>query len=235
MRIRRWSCAQRAGDGRGSDAGNSGRGSARSNTRPICSPQGSFATSTNSLMEIAGGRRFTTSTSSTSGARYASRIIRPIYSSETPSFPTISCRAEASPSSTCGRHFQAYAMARSTCRSWPWLPGSAASSGGRLFGRPLRLRRVNGITTRMVVAVALMQRPALSRATAYPIASAMDMLCNAILRRGTRATGAPRKPCEGTKQEQVLAMPRRQECVTVAQIAEATGGRSTRCAAPSPA
>ncbi len=39
------------------------------NTRTICSSQGSFATSTISLMEIAGGRRFTTSASSTSGAR----------------------------------------------------------------------------------------------------------------------------------------------------------------------
>jgi hypothetical protein len=38
------------------------------NTRPICSSQGSFATSTISLIEIAGGRRFTTSASSTSGA-----------------------------------------------------------------------------------------------------------------------------------------------------------------------
>jgi len=38
-----------------------------------------------------------------------------------------------------------------------------------------------------------------------------------------RAPGAPRKPREGTKQEQVLAMLRRPEGATVAQIAEATG------------
>ena len=50
--------------------------------RPTCSPQGSRATSTISLIEIAGGRRFTSSASSTSGARKASRIIRPTYWSE---------------------------------------------------------------------------------------------------------------------------------------------------------
>jgi hypothetical protein len=41
--------------------------------------------------------------------------------------------------------------------------------------------------------------------------------------RATREPGAPRKPREGTKQEQVLAMLRRAEGTTVAQIAEATG------------
>jgi hypothetical protein len=41
--------------------------------------------------------------------------------------------------------------------------------------------------------------------------------------RATREPGAPRKPREGTKQEQVLAMLRRPEGATVAQIAEATG------------
>jgi hypothetical protein len=56
-----------------------------------------------------------------------------------------------------------------------------------------------------------------------PIARAMDMLRKALTRRGTRATGAPRKPREGTKQEVVLAMLRRPEGATVAQIAEATG------------
>lgn len=39
----------------------------------------------------------------------------------------------------------------------------------------------------------------------------------------TREPGAPRKPREGTKQEAVLAMLRRPEGATVAQIAEATG------------
>ncbi len=56
-----------------------------------------------------------------------------------------------------------------------------------------------------------------------PVARAMDMLRNALSRRRTRATGAPRKPREGTKQEVVRAMLRRPEGATVAQIAEATG------------
>jgi hypothetical protein len=41
--------------------------------------------------------------------------------------------------------------------------------------------------------------------------------------RAPRDTNAPRKPREGTKQEQVLAMLRRPEGATVAQIADATG------------
>jgi len=41
--------------------------------------------------------------------------------------------------------------------------------------------------------------------------------------RVAREPGAPRKPREGTKQEQVLAMLRRPEGATVAQIAETTG------------
>ena len=41
--------------------------------------------------------------------------------------------------------------------------------------------------------------------------------------RIAREPGAPRKPREGTKQEQVLAILRRPEGATVAQIAEATG------------
>ncbi|WP_226382278.1 DUF3489 domain-containing protein, partial [Falsiroseomonas ponticola] len=41
--------------------------------------------------------------------------------------------------------------------------------------------------------------------------------------RVAREPGAPRKPREGTKQEQVLAMLRRPEGATVGQIAEATG------------
>jgi len=41
--------------------------------------------------------------------------------------------------------------------------------------------------------------------------------------RAPREAGAQRKPREGTKQEQVLAMLRRPEGATVAQIAEATG------------
>jgi hypothetical protein len=41
-----------------------------------------------------------------------------------------------------------------------------------------------------------------------PIAQAMAMLRSALSRRGARATGAPRKPREGTKQEVVLAIRR---------------------------
>ena len=41
--------------------------------------------------------------------------------------------------------------------------------------------------------------------------------------RVAREPGTPRKPREGTKQDQVLAMLRRPEGATVAQIAEATG------------
>ena len=41
--------------------------------------------------------------------------------------------------------------------------------------------------------------------------------------RVAREPGAPRKPREGTKQEQVLAMLRRPDGATVAQISEATG------------
>jgi hypothetical protein len=62
-----------------------------------------------------------------------------------------------------------------------------------------------------------------ANASQDPITRAMDMLRNVLSRPGTRATGAPRKPREGTKQEVVLAMLRRPEGATVAQIAEATG------------
>ena len=51
----------------------------------------------------------------------------------------------------------------------------------------------------------------------------MAMLSSALTQRSTRATSAPRKPREGTRQEVVLAMLRRPEGATVAQIAEATG------------
>ncbi len=44
--------------------------------------------------------------------------------------------------------------------------------------------------------------------------------------RAPREAGAPRKPREGTKQEQVLAMLRRPEGATVAQIAEAAAWNS---------
>ena len=56
-----------------------------------------------------------------------------------------------------------------------------------------------------------------------PIAQAMAMLRDALTRRATRATGAPCKPREGTKQEVMLAMLRRPEGAPEAQIAKATG------------
>jgi len=55
-----------------------------------------------------------------------------------------------------------------------------------------------------------------------PIA-ALRILLAGKLARPPRETGAPRKPREGTKHEQLLAMLRRPEGATVAQIADATG------------
>ncbi len=63
-------------------------------------------------------------------------------------------------------------------------------------------------------------------ATDNPISRAIEALRAAIAGKPPRAArepGAPRKPREGTKQEQVLAMLRRPEGATIAQIAEATG------------
>ncbi|GGG50438.1 hypothetical protein GCM10010964_42160 [Caldovatus sediminis] len=59
----------------------------------------------------------------------------------------------------------------------------------------------------------------------YDLADAMDALRRVLAKPAprTRELGAPRKPREGTKQEAVLAMLRRPEGATVAQIAEATG------------
>jgi len=57
----------------------------------------------------------------------------------------------------------------------------------------------------------------------------MDVLRAALaakLGRPDREAGAPRKPREGTKQQAVLTMLRREEGATVAQIAEATGWAS---------
>ena len=52
----------------------------------------------------------------------------------------------------------------------------------------------------------------------------MEPLRTLFAGKPARESSAPRKPREGTKQEQVLAMLRRPEGATVAQIAEATGG-----------
>ncbi|USQ70080.1 DUF3489 domain-containing protein [Roseomonas mucosa] len=63
-------------------------------------------------------------------------------------------------------------------------------------------------------------------ATDNPISRAIEALRAALAGKAARVArepGAPRKPREGTKQEQVLAMLRRPEGATVAQIAEATG------------
>lgn len=59
----------------------------------------------------------------------------------------------------------------------------------------------------------------------YNLADAIDAL-RQILAKPARAAsepGTPRKPREGTKQEQVLALLRREEGATIAQICEATG------------
>ncbi|MBX9749275.1 MAG: DUF3489 domain-containing protein [Roseococcus sp.] len=60
-------------------------------------------------------------------------------------------------------------------------------------------------------------------ATDSPISRAIEALRAGLAGKPAREPGAPRKPREGTKQEQVLAMLRRPEGATVAQIAEATG------------
>ena len=63
-------------------------------------------------------------------------------------------------------------------------------------------------------------------ATDNPISRAMEALRAAFAgkpARVAREPGAPRKPREGTKQEQVLALLRREEGATIAQICEATG------------
>jgi hypothetical protein len=63
-------------------------------------------------------------------------------------------------------------------------------------------------------------------ATDNPISRAIEALRAALAgkpARVAREPGAPRKPREGTKLEQVLAILRRPEGATVAQIAEATG------------
>ena len=59
----------------------------------------------------------------------------------------------------------------------------------------------------------------------YDLTDAMDALRQLLAKpaRATREPGAPRKPREGTKQEQVLALLRREEGATIAQICEATG------------
>jgi hypothetical protein len=59
----------------------------------------------------------------------------------------------------------------------------------------------------------------------YDLTDAMDALREILAKpgRATREPGAPRKPREGTKQETVLAMLRRAEGATIAQICEATG------------
>ena len=59
----------------------------------------------------------------------------------------------------------------------------------------------------------------------YDLSGAIDALRQMLTKpaRPAREPGAPRKPREGTKQEAVLALLRRPEGATVAQIAEATG------------
>ena len=69
--------------------------------------------------------------------------------------------------------------------------------------------------------------PDLAYQPGSPAARLRDLLAQAQSpqkpARVAREPGAPRKPREGTKQEHVLAMLRRPEGATVAQIAEATG------------
>jgi hypothetical protein len=55
-----------------------------------------------------------------------------------------------------------------------------------------------------------------------PMEALRNLFANKAPRRA-REPGAPRRPREGTKQEQVLALLRREEGATIAQICEATG------------
>jgi hypothetical protein len=62
--------------------------------------------------------------------------------------------------------------------------------------------------------------------TVEPISSAMEQLRAALAGKQPRAArdpNAPRKPREGTKQEAVISLLRREEGATLAQICEATG------------
>jgi hypothetical protein len=69
--------------------------------------------------------------------------------------------------------------------------------------------------------------PDLAYRPGSPAARLRDLLAQAETpqkpSRIAREPGAPRKPREGTKQEQVLALLRREEGATIAQICEATG------------
>ncbi len=68
-------------------------------------------------------------------------------------------------------------------------------------------------------------------ATDNPISRAIEALRAALAgkpARVAREPGAPRKPREGTKQEQVLALLRREEGATIAHICEATGWQGHR-------
>jgi len=62
----------------------------------------------------------------------------------------------------------------------------------------------------------------------YGLVDAIDALRGALAgsTRARREPGAPRKPREGTKQEAVLALLRRDEGATIAQISDATGWQS---------
>ncbi len=59
----------------------------------------------------------------------------------------------------------------------------------------------------------------------------MEALRTLLAEKTPRDATAPRKPREGTKQEAVLALLRRTEGATIAQIAEAKAGRATPSAA----
>jgi hypothetical protein len=65
--------------------------------------------------------------------------------------------------------------------------------------------------------------------------AALTALKGTLVRRASaRAAGAPCKTPEGTKQEAVLVLLRRDEGATIAQVVETTGWRSTRSAGSSP-
>ncbi|MCZ8149821.1 MAG: DUF3489 domain-containing protein [Roseomonas sp.] len=116
---------------------------------------------------------------------------------------------------------------RAALFSAPCPAVSAAPISARLrysTVRPSKLTRV--VRDAAAAVLAAWDASPTQDATDNPISRAIEALRTAVAGKPLRAArepGAPRKPREGTKQEQVLAMLRRPEGATVAQIADATG------------
>ncbi len=126
------------------------------------------------------------------------------------------------------------AAAEATAQDAPTAPtgaGEAAPQGEDALapepaqGAPTPAPRANLRDAASAVLAAWDASPA-QDATDNPISRAIEALRAALAGKPPRAArepGAPRKPREGTKQEQVLALLRRGQGATIAQICEATG------------